>query len=124
MSMANLLFVYGTLKRGLCRHSFLADSQFKGLGKSTGSYRMVSVGDYPGLIHEPNGRPISGEVYQVDDETLRRLDIVEGVAEGLYRRDWIDLISPWNQEQVATYFYSLPTEGMIEVEQWPPVSGG
>jgi len=118
--MPGLLFVYGTLKRGLCRHSFLAGCEFKGLGKSICGYRMFDLGDYPGLVASSEGRSLPGEIYQVDDESMARLDIVEGVAEGLYRRDRIELESPFDEDHVVTYFYNMSIDGFVEVKQWPP----
>ncbi len=81
------LFVYGTLLRGLELHSLLADCPYLGPAVTAGC--LYDLGEYPGLI-AGNDR-VSGEIYEVDAATLRRLDAVEGVVEGdpaqsLYQR--------------------------------------
>lgn len=120
--MPSLLFVYGTLKQGLCRHSFLGSSPYMGLGKSLPVYRMFDLGDYPGLVRHDAGNRIDGEVYEVDDVALARLDVVEGVDQGFYQRGLIELESPWDDRDVMTYFYLKSTVGHPTIAVWPPVA--
>ena len=48
---------------------------------------MVSMGAFPGIILSPDGpHHISGEVYQVDGETLWTLDIMEGHGDFFVRK--------------------------------------
>ncbi len=70
------IFVYGTLKRGKRANSLLSDAKFIGSGTVSG-YEMYMVSDYPGVVRG-EGR-VKGEVYEVDGETLKRLDEYEGV---------------------------------------------
>jgi gamma-glutamylcyclotransferase (GGCT)/AIG2-like uncharacterized protein YtfP len=42
---------------------------------------------------------------------LARLDELEGVAEGLYRRERVPLQPPFDQEDVDTYIYAGSTLG-------------
>lgn len=75
------VFVYGTLKRGHGNHRLLAQSKFLGRCVIRGKYQMVSLGGFPGLVEAPMDAPevpISGEVYQVNDDTLLSLDFLEG----------------------------------------------
>jgi gamma-glutamylcyclotransferase (GGCT)/AIG2-like uncharacterized protein YtfP len=75
------VFVYGTLKRGIHNHRLLEKSQFIGEAFTVEKFRMYNVG-FP-IIHEsdhPDAKSVFGEVYDVDDETLARLDSLE--AEG------------------------------------------
>lgn len=74
-----LVFVYGTLKRGNFNNRILAGAAFIGKAKTAPIYRMLSNGAFPYLIHAGNGIPCHGEIYEVDDETLARLDQLEGV---------------------------------------------
>jgi gamma-glutamylaminecyclotransferase len=83
------VFVYGTLKKGYCNHSCLEDSPLVGKGKSVPRFRMFTNGYFPMVIRTFNteGVQVTGEVYEVSPETLARLDRLEGVSYGHYRRD-------------------------------------
>ncbi len=113
-SEPTLLFVYGTLKRGEVRASLLAGQQYLGQVKTTAAYRLFNTGDYPALVEaEPlslPGRSIHGELWQVDTACLARLDIEEGVDDGLYERREIVLSD--GTARAMTYLYRQPTEGL------------
>lgn len=86
------VFVYGTLKRGYENHRLLADATFLGKASTLDVYRMLD-GSFPVLRDVgPDRFPVSGELYDVDNETLGNLDELEGVAEGMYDRIEIDVI--------------------------------
>lgn len=76
-----LVFVYGTLKRGFGNHRVLGDSTFVGNATTEGKYPMVCTNGYfPYLINRPGvGHNISGEVYDVNDDVLEGLRMLEGV---------------------------------------------
>ncbi len=109
---ATIVFVYGTLKRSFCRAYALADQQFIGEARTAPKYRLVNCGEYPGLLPADSGKSIQGELYAVDAECLRRLDEIEAVDEDLYRRDRIELESPYHQTTVLAYFYNQDVTGM------------
>jgi len=70
-----LLFVYGTLMNGLSAHTFLIDSPFISHGILYGA-RLVHLRDgFPGVI-EGEGT-VFGEVYRVDELTLKAIDLFE-----------------------------------------------
>ena len=72
----DLLFVYGTLMRGLPLHHVLAGSRRVGAGSIRG--RLVDLGAYPGAVGDPAAR-VRGEVYRVTRAELWRvLDYAEG----------------------------------------------
>lgn len=76
------LFVYGTLRRGGCRaipHLF-PTARFLGLGMVKGW--LYDFGEYPGLLLDANGLDVLGEVYEVDPQTLRAIDEIEGCLPG------------------------------------------
>ena len=106
------MFVYGTLKRGHARNHVLANQIFIAQATTTADYRMYDLGSYPGLkeVDPGSGVEVQGEIYQVDQACLRRLDQIEAVDQGLYERREIrlntleELKSPVNRTTVA-YFY-------------------
>lgn len=78
------IFVYGTLRKGQGNHGLLLSPTTRDLGPAVtlDAYQMISLGGFPGVRHpDPPGSPASpivGELYEVDDETLARLDLLEG----------------------------------------------
>ena len=75
MTFNQLLFAYGTLMVGFSAHAFLIDAQFISHGILYGA-RLVHLPEgFPGAI-EGEGE-ILGEVYRVDEETLRAIDRYE-----------------------------------------------
>lgn len=93
MDLVNV-FVYGSLLSGFGNHAaYLHGFSFRP-AKLVADLRMVSLSAFPGLVHAPgyDGPPVVGEVYEVDRETLRALDGLEGVASGFYNRVELDLV--------------------------------
>src|SRR5207248_3399857 len=75
------LFVYGTLKRGGCRHRLLAGQRFLGETRTRPRYALFDLGAYPGLVPEAEGESVHGELYEVDAGLLAVLDEEEGAPE-------------------------------------------
>lgn len=75
-----LVFVYGTLRRGGSNHFRMAGAEFVAAGTITG--RMYRIDWYPGLVLDDAGGEIHGEVYSVRPEQLSELDIFEGLSAG------------------------------------------
>jgi len=77
------IFVYGTLMRGEAN-----DRQLAGLAyapaRTRAEWTMVSLGGFPGII-AGGATTIDGEVYEVNDRVLARLDRLEGHPH-FYRR--------------------------------------
>jgi gamma-glutamylcyclotransferase (GGCT)/AIG2-like uncharacterized protein YtfP len=104
-----ILFVYGTLKRGCKNHRHIADQRFLGETRTQPGYALYDLGDFPGLVIDATATSgVTGEIWEVDADALARLDEFEGVAEGLYRRDRVELIESVNPNhaQVYTYLYA------------------
>jgi gamma-glutamylaminecyclotransferase len=103
----NLVFVYGTLKRGLSNHAYLAGQAFVGEASTAGGYALFDAGGYPGMVAAPGGNPggITGEVWSVDPGCLEQLDLLEGTAEGLYRRQAVPLAPPFADKAVEAYIF-------------------
>lgn len=113
------LFVYGTLKRGYCRHGALAKGRFLGTARTAEAYRLVNLGSYPGLVPaEENGVTIEGEIWEVDLTMLQVLDDIEGVDEGLYARRPVVLQQSEGGE-VETYIYLGSVAGLADCgDRW------
>jgi gamma-glutamylaminecyclotransferase len=119
IASGQLVFVYGTLKRGGSNHGHLANQSFRGEARTTPGFRLVDLGAYPGLISYPeDDHGVTGEVWWVDNAALARLDELEGINEGLYRREPIPLQPPFVDKTVHTYFYAWSTTGR------PHIPGG
>ena len=109
----NRLFIYGTLMPGLRLEAEMQGARFVGAAQVSG--RLVDVGRYPGFF--PGEGFVTGEVYEVDDGHLARLDVVEGVVPGdltasQYCREVVMVLSgPLQGQQVQTYVYNRPTDG-------------
>jgi gamma-glutamylcyclotransferase (GGCT)/AIG2-like uncharacterized protein YtfP len=112
------VFVYGTLKDGEANNRLLQTGGASKLGDFTviGPYRMVDLGYYPGVcrVSGQSDSPIVGEVWEVDEETLHSLDILEGHP-SYYKRVKVptDYKNAW--------IYLLPEE---DVDGLPAVEGG
>lgn len=90
--MSYRVFVYGTLMKGRYNHDrYLRGQKYLGRAVLHG-YAMYSLGSYPGIVPE-EGEKVLGEVYEVDEKTLRRLDRLEDNGRLYTRRTaevWID----------------------------------
>lgn len=80
-----ILFVNGTLMRGLALHGNLEGAEFLGEAWTAPCYRIHSIGDrHPGMYEVPKGGvSVAGELYRVPGEVLRRVEA--GEPPGLYR---------------------------------------
>ncbi|KRR02867.1 gamma-glutamylcyclotransferase family protein [Bradyrhizobium valentinum] len=95
-SMMHRVFVYGTLKSGFFNHRLLGGCEFFGGAVTVPTYKMIETGHkmietgFPVILPDPEGKPLAGEIYTVDDETLARLDQLEREGNS-YDRELIDV---------------------------------
>lgn len=89
----NLVFSYGTLKRGFPNHSLMLDinASFIGDARTKFNYPLVLAGKWnvPFLIDKknyPNSYEVKGELFEVDNLGIAILDKFEGVGNGYYKR--------------------------------------
>jgi len=75
------VFIYGTLKRGFPNHAAgLKGQRFVGRFRTREHFPLVVAGPWfhPVLIYEPGlGHRVHGEVFEVGDRALARLDFFE-----------------------------------------------
>jgi gamma-glutamylaminecyclotransferase len=83
LRQSQLVFVYGTLKRGQPNHHLLAGSAFCGAAQLAG-LALYDLGPFPMAI-DCEGATLHGELFAVNDRQLAVLDRFEG-APRLYQR--------------------------------------
>ena len=109
--MSALLFVYGTLKRGCRNHRQMAGQRFVDHARTAPGFRLVDLGGYPGIVPDPAGGGVEGEVWEVEGEAMVKLDAFEGTDSGLYRRAPIALLEPFAHRTVEAYFPAGDVQG-------------
>jgi len=80
-----LVFVYGTLRRGASNAFRMDGAEWQGVRVVSGALYQVSW--YPGVTLDPGAPPVLGELWSVSREKLRELDEFEGVPEGATEGD-------------------------------------
>jgi len=111
---SHLVFVYGTLMKGELHHEVLLQSRFVGPAVSQALYDLEQIDYYPAMI--PGGKTaIRGELFEVDDATLAKLDSLEEVPV-YYVRETITL-----EDGTKALAYLMPRE---RVEGSSPIPSG
>jgi gamma-glutamylcyclotransferase (GGCT)/AIG2-like uncharacterized protein YtfP len=75
-------------------------------------YKMFNLGQFPALVKMPgldNGPMIEGELWEVDEDCIRRLDMIEG-SPSFYRRQEVQVAG---QEVESLYVESYLYQGDI-----------
>jgi gamma-glutamylaminecyclotransferase len=105
------VFVYGTLLAGEENHRFLEHARPIGRARSKPRFRLLDLGLYPAML-SGGETGVHGEVYEVDRETLERLDELEDHPH-VYRRTAI----PLDDGTVAEAYLLTrePAEGEVEI---------
>lgn len=115
----NCLFLYGTLMNYDKPKNYSVKGQLYNTGR----------GAFPGIVLGGDNR-VLGQLVQVDDIELRRLDIYEGVP-NLYRREkvfveksissfetcYIDNWEPLGDAWI--YVWNSKTDGIDRIDSWP-----
>jgi gamma-glutamylaminecyclotransferase len=108
------VFVYGSLRHGESNHRVLEGATRIGAARTTARFTLYDLGPFPGMVDAGAG-VTEGEIYEVDDETLARLDALEGHP-SFYRRTAITLA---DGAEVETYLLTP-----AQVEGRPIVASG
>jgi gamma-glutamylcyclotransferase (GGCT)/AIG2-like uncharacterized protein YtfP len=116
-----LLFIYGTLMPGLRLEAEMHGARFVGAAQVSG--RLVDVGRYPGLLLDLSAGDgtVTGEVYEVDDAHLARLDVVEGLVHGdraasQYWREAVTVLGGLlHGQSVQSYVYNRPVDACTPI---------
>lgn len=112
--MKKRVFVYGTLMRGQANHkSYLLESEYIGDGEISG-YALYDVGCFPGIVVETDDK-VKGEVYFVDEETLNKLDLLEGEG-SLYHRRLVEIRTGNISSYGYVYVWNRSIEGARKID--------
>jgi gamma-glutamylcyclotransferase (GGCT)/AIG2-like uncharacterized protein YtfP len=76
--VSHLVFVYGTLMKGELHHTSISHARFVRAAETLPEYELVQIDYYPAMLKGGASR-IMGELYEIDDQTLARLDELEEV---------------------------------------------
>lgn len=117
MNNKTKVFVYGTLRRGYGNHRLLENSEFLGNAITKEKYELTANG-IPFVNPDKPTSNIVGEVYEVDNETLKSLDRLEGydakLDDGWYMRREISVMIEDKEEKASIYFNSHSKGVLIE----------
>ena len=114
------VFVYGSLRKDMGNHVYLKESTYCGVWNTVRSYYMVGLkcGSFPCVSTEPIFKntvatKITGELYYVTNETLQRLDKLEGVP-NLYQRASVGIEDGLLSQEAYMYMATDVTS----IEMW------
>lgn len=119
-----LLFTYGTLKRGFHNNCVLgASSKFVGEAISVSPQFVMRTGGYPILWEEAAGSPgptgrVRGELFAISSITLRRCDGLEGHPY-TYKREQQSFIDVGRECLVKAWVYLWVRPDQIK--RWQPM---
>ncbi|WP_457679273.1 gamma-glutamylcyclotransferase family protein [Thermovibrio sp.] len=106
--MKRLVFVYGTLKRGFWNNALLKRAKLVGEGKTKERFKLYTVG-FPYAVPDKEGLPLMGEVYEVDEKTLKELDNLEGYPEHYKRKEVEVELKEGKTVRALVYYKEEPT---------------
>ena len=111
--MSNKVFVYGTLREGQGAHQFLDGAKKLGTCKiDTG--KVCALTWFPAYVTNGN-TGVVGEVYEVTQEHIDRMDVYEGHP-SLFRRCLVD--TAYGDAFIYVYQGSVSNEVVVEHGDW------
>lgn len=106
------VFVYGTLRKGFGNHSLLRTARFLGPARTRKPYAMYAD-RVPYVVRGEDVTPITGEVYEVNNRTLRSLDRLEDHPHW-YQREPVAVLLEDGSDVIAwMYFFPRPRGVLI-----------
>lgn len=98
-----LIFVYGTLRRGGVRAIERLFPAALSVGAGHAQGQLWDFGAYPGFVARAGGQTVLGEVYAVDADALAEMDEIERIADDLYRRTPVRVALPGKRLRCWVY---------------------
>lgn len=111
--MLERVFVYGTLRRGESNHGLLVRSQYLGDFITDEQFQLFDLGPYPAAIK--GNQTLVGEVYLVDEETMKQLDILESYPVE-YGRELIH--TPYGSAWIYLYQNTHSLHKVVDSGDW------
>ncbi len=113
------VFVYGTLKQGFPNHFFLAGQKSLGPAVTAEPYALYED-VYPLVCKQERVSPIRGEVYEMSDAILKRIDILEDHPV-YYQREKVDVdLDSGERVSAWLYFFPEPRGRLYPGGDWQP----
>lgn len=117
----NLLFAYGTLRKGHAAHHFMRNATYLKTAKLFG-FSLYNLGAFPGILHAGPSAYVVGDVFKLERlDVLSHLDRYEGYnqaneANSLYLRRLVNVMG----DEMWTYIYNhdVPFERRIASGDW------
>lgn len=97
------VFAYGTLMRNCYNHHYLTGHEYLGQARLKG-FSIYNLGGFPGIIPDKTGT-VLGELYEIDLQTLERVDRLEDNG-GLYSRQTIEVWLDENMISAQIYVWN------------------
>ena len=115
----NLIAVYGSLRRSLGNHRLIQHSKYLGTFNTEPIFSLYSLGGFPGLKENGNTSVVM-EVYEVDDQTAKSVDGLEGYSPNRVPTfyDKIQIQTPYGQAGVYIYVSDIPENRKVESGDW------
>ncbi len=115
MKEKELVFIYGSLKKGFVNHSFMKDATLVGSSLSVHKLGMFKdpFGNWPYLTMDPLNY-IKGELYEVNQELLIEIDEFEGAPEYYHRKKMLVMC---NGSAFSAWIYFTTNEKSGPVEE-------
>ena len=107
--MKNILFVYGTLKRGGLNHHYLKGARFIGDAFTKEEYALY-ISDFPLVVRGHAVSRIKGEAYEVKWPVLNQVDMLEDHPH-LYFREEVPIILKATNRVLNAWMYFFPKIG-------------
>jgi len=122
MKKIELVAVYGSLRKKLHNHHLIESSDYLGSFSSEPVYYMYDLKSYPGIV-EGGDTSILMEVYKVDSDTMKKLNLLEGYDENnldkkynFYNRKEIN--TPYGRSYFYVYNYEIFDYKKVECGDW------
>lgn len=100
-----IIFTYGTLRKGRNNHGFLKGCKYLGEAYTSTEYSLI-VSGLPYLVERP-GDGCLGELYEVDQKSLKYIDRLEGHPD-FYERKPITVYTIDDNQEVNCEAYIHP----------------
>lgn len=111
MAKKHFVAVYGTLKSGRGNNHLLHGATFVDHGTTALPYGMVDTGGFPCVFNHDSGLPqgkVVVELYEVNHDTLHRLDQLEGHPTMFRRTDTVVTLKTNGVEVEAEMYLGTP----------------